>query len=64
MKTSGDLRRDLDPFDLLRALVWVWRISSGSDGRRNARRPIASSSQTHRIAQHRPDEIEKFSQAM
>jgi AcrR family transcriptional regulator len=38
--TSGDIRRDLDPFDLLRALIGVSSISSGPDWQQSARRLV------------------------
>ena len=34
---SGDIRLDLDPLDLLRALAGVANISSGRDGERAAK---------------------------
>ena len=34
---SGDIRLDLDPLDLLRALAGVANISSGPDGERAAK---------------------------
>jgi hypothetical protein len=37
---SGDIRRDLDPFDLLRALVGVSKVASGPDCRQSARRLV------------------------
>jgi AcrR family transcriptional regulator len=37
---SGDIRRDLDPFDLLRALVGVSNVASGPDWRQSARRLV------------------------
>jgi len=36
----GDIRRDLDPFDLLRALVGVSNVSSGPDWQQSARRLV------------------------
>ena len=38
--TSGDIRKDLDPFDLLRALIGVSSISSGPDWQQSARRLV------------------------
>jgi AcrR family transcriptional regulator len=35
---SGDMRKDLDPFDLLRALVGVSNVASGPDWKQSARR--------------------------
>jgi AcrR family transcriptional regulator len=35
---SGDIRRDLEPFDLLRALVGVSNVASGPDWQQSARR--------------------------
>jgi AcrR family transcriptional regulator len=37
---SGDIRRDLDPFDLLRALVGVSNVASSPDWRQSARRLV------------------------
>ena len=37
---SGDIRRDLDPFDLLRALIGVSHIASGSGWQQSARRLV------------------------
>jgi AcrR family transcriptional regulator len=37
---SGDIRRDLDPFDLLRALIGVSHIASGPDWQQSARRLV------------------------
>src|SRR5260221_5802473 len=37
---SGDLRRDLEPFDLLRALVGVSNVASGPEWRQSARRLV------------------------
>jgi AcrR family transcriptional regulator len=39
-KRSGDLRRDLDAFDLLRALIGVSHVGSGADWQQSARRVI------------------------
>lgn len=39
-KHSGDLRRDLDAFDLLRALIGVSYVSSGADWKASARRLV------------------------
>ena len=39
-KKSGDLRRDLDAFDLLRALIGVSHVGSGSDWQQSARRLV------------------------
>ncbi len=36
---KGDIRRDLDPFDLLRALIGVSHVASGPDWQQSARRP-------------------------
>jgi AcrR family transcriptional regulator len=38
--TSGDIRLDLDPLDLLRALAGVANISSGPDGKQAAKRMV------------------------
>ena len=38
--TSGDIRNDLDPFDLLRALIGVSNVASGPDWQRSARRLV------------------------
>src|ERR1700738_116679 len=37
---SSDIRRDLDPFDLLRALIGVSNVASGPDWQRSARRLV------------------------
>ena len=37
---SGDMRRDLEPLDLLRALVGVSNVASGPDWRQSARRLV------------------------
>jgi hypothetical protein len=37
---SGDIRTDLDPFDLLRALIGVSNVASGSDWPQSARRLV------------------------
>ena len=37
---SGDIRKDLDPFDLLRALIGVSYVSSGPDWPQSARRLV------------------------
>jgi AcrR family transcriptional regulator len=37
---SGDIRRDLDPFDLLRALIGVSHVSIGPDWKPSARRLV------------------------
>jgi AcrR family transcriptional regulator len=37
---SGDIRRDLDPFDLLRALIGVSNIASGPGWKQSARRLV------------------------
>jgi hypothetical protein len=37
---SGDIRRDLEPFDLLRALVGVSNVASGPDWQQSARRLV------------------------
>jgi len=39
-KKSGDLRRDLDAFDLLRALIGVSHVGSGADWQQSARRLV------------------------
>ena len=39
-KRSGDLRRDLDAYDLLRALIGVSHVSSGADWQQSARRLV------------------------
>jgi AcrR family transcriptional regulator len=39
-KKSGDLRRDLDAFDLLRALIGVSHLGSGNDWQQSARRLV------------------------
>ena len=37
---SGDIRKDLNPFDLLRALIGVSNVASGSDWQQSARRLV------------------------
>jgi Transcriptional regulator len=37
---SGDIRKDLEPFDLLRALIGVSFVATGSDWQRSARRLV------------------------
>jgi AcrR family transcriptional regulator len=37
---SGDIRKDLDPFDLLRALIGVSNVASSPDWQRSARRLV------------------------
>jgi AcrR family transcriptional regulator len=37
---SGDIRSDLDPFDLLRALIGVSNVASGPDWKQSARRLV------------------------
>jgi AcrR family transcriptional regulator len=37
---SGDIRRDLDPFDLLRALIGVAQVASSPDWKQSARRLV------------------------
>lgn len=37
---NGDIRRDLEPFDLLRALIGVSHVASGPDWRQSARRLV------------------------
>ena len=37
---NGDIRRDLDPFDLLRALIGVSHVASGPDWQPSARRLV------------------------
>ena len=37
---NGDLRRDLDPFDLLRALVGVAHVTTGPDWQQSAKRLV------------------------
>jgi hypothetical protein len=37
---SGDIRSDLDPFDLLRALIDVSRVASGPGGQQRAPRLV------------------------
>jgi AcrR family transcriptional regulator len=39
-KRSGDLRRDLDAYDLLRALIGVSHVGSGVDWQQSARRLV------------------------
>jgi AcrR family transcriptional regulator len=37
---SGDIRKDLDPFDLLRALIGVSNVASSSDWQQSAKRLV------------------------
>ena len=37
---SGDIRRDLDPLDLLRALIGVSNVASGPDWQQSVRRLV------------------------
>ena len=37
---SGDIRKDLEPFDLLRALIGVSNVATGPDWRESARRLV------------------------
>jgi AcrR family transcriptional regulator len=37
---NGDIRRDLEPFDLLRALIGVSHVASGPDWKQSARRLV------------------------
>src|ERR1700746_115647 len=37
---SGDIRKDLDPFDLLRALIGVSNVAAGPDWQQSARRLV------------------------
>jgi hypothetical protein len=37
---SGDIRKDLDPFDLLRALIGVSNVASSPDWQQSARRLV------------------------
>jgi len=37
---NGDIRRDLEPFDLLRALIGVSNVSSGPDWQQSAKRLV------------------------
>ena len=37
---SGDIRKDLDPFDLLRALIGVSHVTAGPDWQQSARRLV------------------------
>jgi AcrR family transcriptional regulator len=37
---SGDIRKDLDPFDLLRALIGVSHVASGPDWKQSAKRLV------------------------
>jgi AcrR family transcriptional regulator len=39
-KKTGDLRRDLDAYDLLRALIGVSHVGSGADWQQSARRLV------------------------
>ena len=39
-KKSGDLRKDLDAFDLLRALIGVSHVGSGADWQQSAKRLV------------------------
>jgi hypothetical protein len=37
---SGDMRKDLEPFDLLRALIGVSHVATGPDWQQSARRLV------------------------
>ena len=37
---SGDIRKDLEPFDLLRALIGVCNVAAGPDWQESARRLV------------------------
>jgi hypothetical protein len=37
---SGDIRKDLDPFDLLRALIGVANVATSPDWQQSARRLV------------------------
>jgi hypothetical protein len=37
---SGDIRKDLDPFDLLRALIGVSNVASSPDWQQSAKRLV------------------------
>ena len=37
---SGDIRRDLDPIDLLRAIIGVANVSASRDSQQSARRLV------------------------
>jgi hypothetical protein len=37
---NGDMRRDLEPFDLLRALIGVSNVASGPDWQQSAKRLV------------------------
>jgi hypothetical protein len=37
---SGDIRKDLEPFDLLRALIGVSNVATGPDWQQSARRLV------------------------
>jgi hypothetical protein len=37
---SGDIRKDLDPFDLLRALIGVSNVASSPDRQQSAKRLV------------------------
>jgi hypothetical protein len=37
---SGDIRTDLEPFDLLRALIGVSHVASGPDWQQSAKRLV------------------------
>lgn len=37
---DGDVRRDIEPFDVLRALIGVSKIATSSDWKQNARRLV------------------------
>jgi hypothetical protein len=58
---SGDIRRDLEPFDLLRALIGVSHVASGPDWQQSARRLvdilITGSRPVNRVSQARTGEI-------
>ena len=52
---SGDIRTDLDPFDLLRALIGVSNVASGPDWPQSARRLVAILITGSRPLKYSPD---------
>ena len=55
--TSGDIRKDLDPFDLLRALIGVSNVATGPDWQQSARRLVDILIAGSRPEQRKPESI-------
>jgi hypothetical protein len=54
---SGDIRRDLDPLDLLRALIGVSNVACGPDWQQSARRLVDIPDQRFAANEVEPDEL-------